>query len=1024
MKHSAKLSALRPGAAKLLCWAVLLACSASAVSPSLAEDLDFSRDVLPILANKCFHCHGPDEATREADLRLDQQEAAVADRGGYAAIVPGEPDKSVVVERLFEEDPDLRMPPAASKIELTEAERAVLKDWISQGAEYVAHWSYVKPVRSPLPAVKRSDWPENPIDHFVLARLEAEGLGPSKPATRQTLIRRATLDLTGVPPTPEEVAAFLADPAGDEEAYARVVDRLLASPRYGQRMAWNWLDAARYADTDGFQGDPTRSMWPWRDHLVDSLNRNLPYDRFTIEALAGDLLPSATPEQVLATGFNRNHMYNGEGGRIAEETRVENVFDRTETTAAVWLGVTMTCCRCHDHKFDPIKQSEYYGLYAFFNNTSETGSGGTRGRATPSMPYLNPEQRTRLAQLETEIDELANRLDEPMPEVDQAQIAWEAETLAKLETFDKENGRLEMSPWRQLGPVPAEGGVVEEVEKALVAEAAAVDPEKKHAGEKFAWALREEYADAKVIDLPATIGSTFLYRTFETPVPRTVRVSLGSDDGLVVRLNGKELLSKNVPRPALPDQEFVDLDVPAGKSAFLLRIINTGGIAGFYFRKDNESVAGLPLAVADALRVPRDARNDAQRRELARWFRSQNSPEWQALSKRSESLTKTRDDLQTNAPAVMIMDELPEDRRRTTKVLYRGIYDKPTEETVTEHVPSFLHDLGTPEVEAGAEKRLDRLDLANWILSPENPLVARVAANRAWQTFFGKGIVSTAEDFGQTGEPPTHPELLDWLAVEYRDNGWDTKGLHRLIVTSATYRQSSSSHESLGDGARAVENDPENKLLWRAPRFRLPSWMLRDQALALGGLLIEKLDGPPVRPYQPEGVWEGATFGQIRYQTDTGEKLYRRSLYIFWRRIVGPTMLFDSAKRQTCEVNPNRTNTPLHALTTLNETAYVEAARAMATRILTEKSDGDVESRLRSAIRLATSREAQPQEIEILSKRVTDLTAHFESRPDDAKALLTVGESSAGDALPPAEHAAWTAICSVILNLDEVLSRE
>jgi hypothetical protein len=370
------------------------------------------------------------------------------------------------------------------------------------------------------------------------------------------------------------------------------------------------------------------------------------------------------------------------------------------------------------------------------------------------------------------------------------------------------------------------------------------------------------------------------------------------------------------------------------------------------------------------------------------------------------------------------MDELPEDRRRTTKVLYRGIYDKPTEVAVTEHVPSFLHDLDAEGLEAEQKKRLDRLDLAKWILSPENPLVARVAANRAWQTFFGKGIVSTAEDFGQTGEPPTHPELLDWLAVEYRESGWDTKALHRLIVTSATYRQSSSSHDSLGDGDLAQENDPENKLLWRSPRFRLPSWMLRDQALALGGLLVEKLDGPPVRPYQPEGVWEGATFGQIQYRPDTGEKLYRRSLYIFWRRIVGPTMLFDSAKRQTCEVNPNRTNTPLHALTTLNETAYVEASRAMAARVLASEPDGNVESRLRAAIRLATCREAQPQEIEILSKRIADLTSHFESRPDDAKALLMVGDSPAGDAIPPAEHAAWSVICSMILNLDEVLSRE
>lgn len=988
-------------------------------SSAVAADLDFNRDVLPILANKCFHCHGPDEATREADLRLDQQEPALADRGGYTAIVPGKPDESELVKRLFEEDPDLRMPPAASKIELTDAERATLKQWIAEGANYVAHWSFVAPTRPALPEVTRTDWPENAIDRFVLARLEAAGLSPSKPANRETLLRRVTLDLTGLPPTPEEVAAFVADPASDDEAYLRVVDRLLASPRYGQRMAWDWLDAARYADTDGFQGDPTRSMWPWRDWLVDSLNANVPYDRFSVEALAGDLLPEATPEQILASGFNRNHMYNGEGGRIAEETRVENVFDRVETTSAVWLGLTMTCCRCHDHKFDPIKQSEYYGLYAFFNNTSETGGGGTRGQAAPSMPYLDAAQRERRDRLDAEIADLQRRLDEPMPELDETQAAWEQEILAKLAAFDAENGQLAISPWRQLGPIPADDGALAEIEKALVEQAGALDFDRKYADDKYAWAPRDDYSDAKVIDLPDTVGPTFLARTFETRVPRTVRLSLGSDDGLVVRLDGKELLSKNVPRAAMPDQESVTLDLPTGKSVFLLKIINTGGIAGFYFRKADESVAGLPLPVAEAVRVDAEKRNDEQRTAVRRHYRTQNSPEWVDLSKRAETLTKTRDDLVKNAPSVMIMDELPEDRRRETKVLYRGIYEKPTETVVTEHVPSFLHAL-----ETDGKNRPDRLDLARWIMAEENPLVARVAANRAWQTFFGKGIVATAEDFGRTGEPPSHPGLLDWLAVEFRETGWDTKAFHRLIVTSATYRQSSSANDSLGDAALAAETDPKNELLWRSPRYRLPSWMLRDQALALGGLLVEREGGPPVKPYQPEGVWEGATFGQIRYQQDEGEKLYRRSMYIFWRRIVGPTMLFDAAKRQTCEVNPKRTNTPLHALTTLNETAYVEAARAMAQRTLKENAGADVESRLQFAFRLATARDAKPDEVEILSKRIADLTARFEKRPDDAKALLSVGASPRDESIPPAEHAAWTAVCSLILNLDEVLSRE
>ncbi len=751
----------------------ILASSLILDSAAHAQSLDFNRDVRPILANKCFHCHGPDAGQREADLRLDLQEGALADLGGYAAIKPGDTEASEAIRRVFSEDDDERMPPADSKLNLSDGEKQTLRRWVAEGAAWEEHWSFVKPVRPRLPTVIRAEWPRNAIDRFVLARLEAQGLSPSRPVRRETLIRRVSLDLTGLPPTPAEVDAFLADES--DEAYERVVDRLLRSPRYGERMAWEWLDAARYADTDGFQGDPTRSMWPWRDWLVRALNDNQPFDQFTIEMLAGDLLDNATEQQIIATGFNRNHMYNGEGGRIAEETRVENVFDRTETTSTVWLGLTMTCARCHDHKFDPITQAEYYSLYAFFNNTSETGRGG-RGQAAPARRFLSSDQRHQIAELDARIP--------------------------SLET-------------------------------------------------------------------------------------------------------------------------------------------------------------------------------DAEK----------------------EALQKQRKEIEENAPMVMVMDELPAEERRTTRILTRGIYDKP-EDAVSEATPAALHLFP-------ADAPKNRLELAKWLMSPENPLTARVTVNRYWQSFFGRGLVETTEDFGQTGSRPTHPQLLDWLAVEFVQSGWNVKRLHKTIVMSATYQQSSGLHDSLAETSRAVETDPENKLLWHAPRFRLPAWMLRDQALALSDLLVEQQGGPSVKPYQPDGIWAEATFGQIRYQPDAGDKLYRRSLYIFWRRIVGPTMFFDVGKRQTCEVKPTRTNTPLHALTTLNETAFFEAARAMAGECLPRAAIPRI-SDWPSPFDWRPSRWPEDAECAVLARRIEQLSAWYNEHPQDAQEILSVGQFPRNESLDAAEHAAWT----------------
>ena len=969
-----------------------------------AEQVDFNRDVLPILSDKCYQCHGPDAKTREADLRLDNEDGAFADLGGYAAFKPGSPDDSAAIERIFSDDPDEQMPPPKSKLRLTAAEKQQLRRWVVQGAPWSKHWAFTAPSRPVPPPVTNSDWPRNEIDRFVHARLVDAGLEPSPAPRRETLIRRVTLDLTGLPPTPEEVAAFLADSSAG--AYERVVDRLLKSPAYGERMAWEWLDAARYADTDGFQGDPTRTMWPWRDWLIRALNDNMPFDQFTIEMLAGDLLPDATPEQVIATGFNRNHMHNGEGGRIAEETRIENVFDRTETTSTVWLGLTMTCARCHDHKFDPIKQKEYYGLFAFFNNTSERGNRGG-GKAAPIVNYLPPDRREKLAEVDLRIAEHQRRMDAPLPDDDQRQAAWEAETIRSLGA-DRVEGKLTISNWHALGPLPAPNGDGAKAFGQDLGPEQGVNLSRTYADGKIAWREAKQFVDGKVHELPDTVGATYLYRKFVSSAPRNVDLSLGSDDGIKVWLNGAEILAKNVARAAAPDQEKVKLELREGENELLIKIVNTGGIAGFYFRKADESVGGLPSAIAQALQTEVADRSEQQQHELRRYYREHHSAHWKTLNNELIRLNNERAQVNKATVTVMVMDELPADRARKTSILMRGIYNKPLAEVV-QGTPEFL-----PPLPEGAPR--DRLTLARWLVEPAHPLTARVTVNRYWQMFFGTGLVRTSEDFGRQGSLPSHPQLLDWLATRFVDSGWDVKALHKLIVTSATYRQ------SVRVTKDQIERDPGNRLLARGSRYRMPSWMLRDQALALSGLLADRMGGPSVKPYQPAGIWAEATFGKIRYQPDKGEALYRRSLYIFWRRIVGPTMLFDSGKRQTCEVKPTRTNTPLHALTTLNETTFVEAARAMAQRAL-HTIDGTPEQRLAWAFQLATARSPKPSELAVLVRRWGMLKEEFAASPEDAKKLLSVGASGRDEKLDVVEHAAYTVVCSMLLNLDEVLNR-
>lgn len=982
-----------------------MACLAFAGTACAADRVDFDREIRPILSENCFHCHGPDAAAREADLRLDTREG-VFERGELGEVVkPRDAAASELYRRISSSDDAERMPPADSGRVLSARDKELIKRWIDEGAEWSGHWAFERPVEPQLPVVKDEGWIRNPIDRFVLAGLERESLRPAAEADRTTLIRRVTLDLTGLPPTLDEIDAFVNDKSPN--AYEKVVNRLLKSPHYGERMAWDWLAAARYADTDGFQGDPTRTMWPWRDWLIQALNDNQPFDQFTIEMLAGDLLPGRTTDQLIATGFNRNHMYNGEGGRIAEETRVENVFDRAETTSTVWLGLTMTCARCHDHKYDPITQREYYQLFAFFNNTSESGSRGG-GKAPPVFSFLPPDKREQLERLQREIAQLERTLKAPLPEVDQAQKVWEKKI--RRELTERPSGRAEFGAWSQVGVFsPPEGNANRSFDFVFPPEQG-VNLNQEFEDGRLKWKAAQELADGKVHALSDQLGATYLYRSIRSNGARTIDLSLGSDDGIKVWLNGKLVHKNNASRAAAADQDEARLELQDGSNELLVKITNTGGPAGFYFRPVRESVAGLSPEIVEILQRSPDKRTAEARLQLQQYFRRQNSEPFRANEAKLKRAMAQRDAIKKSTVPVMVMDDLPPAKRRSTRMLTKGLYSAPMEDPVDPGVPSFL-----PEFPADAPR--NRLTLARWLVDPAHPLTARVTVNRYWQTFFGRGLVATTEDFGRQGSRPTHPELLDWLAVRFVSSGWDVKALHKLIVMSATYRQSSAVTTA------AVERDPQNLLLSRSPRFRLPSWMLRDQALALSGLLVPQIGGPSVRPYQPEGIWADATFGKIRYQQDQGASLYRRSLYIFWRRIVGPTMLFDAGKRQTCEVKPTITNTPLHALTTLNETSYVEAARVMGQRVIHEV-DGDPRSRIRYAFRLATAREPANEELELLETRWRAIRAEYAAQPGQAAALLEVGAAPRDTKLEPAEHAAYAVICSLLLNLDEVLTRE
>jgi hypothetical protein len=1014
--------------------------------------VDFHRDVRPILSDNCFTCHGPDEKQRMAGLRLDAREGAFA-----KVIVAGNSAGSLLYQRISHADPAKRMPLGRT---LTDKQIALIRAWIDEGAKWETHWAYAPPQRLDPPPVKDASWPRNPIDRFVLARLDREGLRPSPPADPVTLLRRVTLDL---------MDAFLADRSPD--AYEKVVDRLLASPRHAERLTLQWLDLARYADTHGYHIDSHRDMWPWRDWVIRAFQRNLPYDQFSVEQLAGDLLPGATLDQKIASGFNRKHIIKFEGGAIAEEYLNEYLVDRVETLSTVWLGMTTGCARCHDHKYDPLRQRDFYQLYAFFHNVPEKGLDGQKGNAAPLLPLPTPEQKEHLSRVEAEIKSREKAM--PEMELDQRQAAWEKTPPALplppsegLEAHWELDGHLDDATGRYpRGRVERGTGLFEAgyVHRAAELDGETVlsfgDAPRFDRGDAFTLALwfrsgtRNPNALLQKID-PANgrrgfeITFDFAELLYERKRGAHLMVHLihrrpddalrvrsrervpigdwhhlallhdgsGKAAGLRVMLNGKPLAMEVV-----QDQ----LTGPIATSAPLETGSKqpTGPYKGRlddlrFYRRVLEPAEIDQLAVHQPIRALLAAdggrRSREERERLREYFLTYAAAEdLRRTHAELKSLRKQKEDLDKTILSTMVMEEL--EKPRDTYILGRGDYRNRLDK-VSPDVPPILPPF--PK-----DQPRNRLGLARWLFDPGHPLTARVAVNRYWQLYFGTGLVKTAEDFGSQGEPPSHPELLDWLATEFIRTGWDIRAMQRLIVTSAAYRQSSRVSSELR------ERDPENRLLARGPRFRLPAEMVRDNALYVAGLLEERIGGPGVFPYQPAGIWEELAYGDgftaQEYKQSRGRDLYRRSLYTFWKRTAPPPnmLTFDAPDREKCVARRPVTNTPLQALVLMNDPTFVEAARALAQRTLTEAGPG-ASARLRHAFRLATARQPSGAELWALEELVRRQQAHYRRNPKAARELLSVGESPWDSRGDPAELAAWTTVATAILNLDETITKE
>ena len=969
--------------------------------------LDFTRDVRPILSENCFHCHGFDAKARKADLRLDDEISA------KKFIVPGKSKESELMARLFTDDPDDIMPPPDSHRVLTQKQKETIAKWIDEGATWGEHWAFER-----VPEAAELD--TNPIDKFVNQKLKAQGITPNPRASKRTLIRRLALDLTGLPPTPEQVEAFLADDKPD--AWERLIDQFLASPAYGERMAWDWLNVARYADTNGYQGDRERTMWPWRDWVVKAFNENLPYDQFTIWQLAGDLLPDTTQEQILATAFNRNHMINGEGGRIAEENRVDYVFDMTETMGTAWLGLTLQCSRCHDHKFDPLTQKEYYQFTAFFNQTPVNG-GEKDGQVKPNLAVATSQHKSREKELSNQYAAAQKAQNARAAELRSQQAKWEASLSVESE-------------WVPLVPKSAKASQVDLTilpDHSVLATGAnpnkethvvQFEPELKNITAIRLDALQHKSFTNNGKGLARSDSGNFVLTEFEVRsggklikiASATASNEQSSNLKVTNAFDGKPQTGWAVLKRRMVDRPhhaiFV-LDKPVnGPLEITLRhdSVHKHHFVGRFrlSATDSKNPGNLKgdQDLAIALKVEPGKRSKEQKTLLEKKHQASDAA-YRKLEAKTQQTKKSLDGLRNSYPKVMVMEDLAQPR--ATYILDHGLYSHRGEE-VEAAVPSIFPKLGEND-------RPNRLALANWLVSRDNPLTSRVTVNRFWQMLFGVGLVKTVEDFGVQAEYPVHPELLDWLSADFMDSGWDVKHLLKTILLSDAYQRSSKINSP-----EAFEADPDNRLLARGPRYRLPSWMIRDQALAAAGLLNSQQGGPSFQAYQPPGIWEEATFGKKKYNQAKGDDLYRRSLYAFWRRIVGPTMFFDSSKRQICEVKIARTNTPMHALSILNDVTYVEAARHFAEKAI--KASEQSGERFQYIGHHLLARPPSQKEIKIWNRSLERARKSFQKAAKDAEALLAMGDSTRDTSLPPIEHAAYTSLCLMLLNLDETLNKE
>ena len=1021
--------------------------------------IDFDRQIRPILADKCYKCHGPDQKQRQADLRLDLRDSLFEERDGYFVVKPSSLEQSELYRRIVSTDDD-QMPPADSAATLSQRERTLIRQWIEEGAPWTVHWSFEPPTKSALPQVRATSWPTNAIDRFILNRLDELNLKPSTAAKNQTLLRRASFDLTGLPLVAHGLNSAV---VSSEEDYEKFIEKLLASPRFGERFASAWLDAARYADTSGYQNDGERHMWRWRDWVINAINNNMPFDQFTVQQIAGDMLPNADLDQVIATGFNRNHRGNSEGGIVPEEYAVEYVVDRVETTATVWLGLTIGCARCHDHKFDPISQTEFYGLFDYFNQVPESGRAIKEGNSPPFITAPTPLQQRELLRLECELQKVDSQFDELTDDIEQAFSQWSAKFVGTdEETIIVSDGlvanfRFDNDLINSISQMPGKSNGSNTVfGEGKMAQSFSFDgTEFIDAGNTANFGYKDEFTLTSWIkpmeNVSGESGGVVVSKMIDEPQATGYHVSVidGQIHVNLIRRWLDDAIRVQTER-ALPLDQWshvsvtydgsrvakgirVFVDGAEWKTKINLDFINQsfatteplrigrGGGDGSHFSgqidelrvydrvltNDEITICAVPNSISAINQKPQTEQTKFEQNKLRMAFLSKFAPvRIRDAHFQRQNAKRWLEKFRKSLPTVMVMQEGP---KRTTHFLNRGQYNAPGD-VVSAHIPNCLPPLS-------ASLPNNRLGLARWIVEERNPLTARVTVNRIWQMLFGQGIVSTAEDFGSQGERPSHPDLLDWLAVEFMESGWDVKHIVRMIVTSATYRQSSRVRPDL------LEVDPDNRLLARGPRFRLNAEMIRDQALAASGLLDSRIGGPSVKPYQPAGLWKEIASDTV-YDRAIGADLYRRSLYTFWKRTVAAPMManFDASMRETCVVRKPRTNTPLQALTLMNDVTFVECARVLAERCFSESDASD--EQIRFAFRSVLSREPSDHEIEILLNALNHHLAYYRQHPTESTQIISAGEFAVSNDWPADRWAALTVICSLILNLDEAVTKE